>query len=102
MTINTVTFTDDTTGRVLCCKYWSHTTPGFTSGLPENCYPGETEVGDPEYFLNGDPIDYNDIPTDLQPIADEMYEADEDHPSFEFSQEDDDRPDDDGSDPEYD
>lgn len=63
-------------GRELVCKYEYETTFGNYSGLPENCYPDETEVGEPDYYLNGEWIEETDIPADLAAIAEAMYEWD--------------------------
>ena len=36
-------------GRELVCKYEYETIYGFTSELPENCYPDESQVGEADY-----------------------------------------------------
>lgn len=72
----TVTY-KEANGLTLRCEYDYRVTPGKYCGLPEDCYPDETEAGDPTYFLNGEQIDENDLPTELVSIAEEMYEADE-------------------------
>jgi hypothetical protein len=63
-------------GRELVCKYDYEVTLGFTSGLPENCYPDETEVGEPEYYLDGKWIEESDLPEDLKEVAEAMYSSD--------------------------
>lgn len=71
-------------GRKLRCEYGYHVTPGFTCGLPENCYPDEVDIGDPEYFIEDDPVNYRDMPKGLSAIADAMYESSED-PRFTYT-----------------
>lgn len=72
----TVTF-EMSDGRTLKCEYGYKVTPGNYSGLPENCYPDEVDVGEPEYFIDDDPVEYNALPKGLDAIADAMYEAGE-------------------------
>jgi hypothetical protein len=95
MPTNAITVTYETpSGDILECRYLEMVTPGFTSGLPENCYPDECEIGDPEYYLNDEFIAEGDIPADLVDIAQYMYESGDDG-RFKFSSEPyDDRPDD--------
>lgn len=69
----TVTF-EMTDGRTLSCEYGLSVTPGNYSGLPENCYPDECDLGDPTYYIDGDEIAYEDLPKGLDKIADAMYE----------------------------
>lgn len=68
----TVTF-EMSDGRELKCEYPYHVTPGNYSGLPENCYPDEVDVGDPEYFIDNDLVSYDELPKGLSAIADAMY-----------------------------
>ncbi len=70
-------------GDELRCEFLLHHTPGFTSGLPENCYPDEDDVDDPEYFLNDEYISEDDLPDSLQEIATRMYE---DYSDFEYTE----------------
>ncbi len=62
-------------GRVLSCEYVLAVTPGNYSGLPENCYPDESDAGDPTYFIDGDEVEYKNLPKGLDVIADKLYEA---------------------------
>lgn len=52
----TVTF-EMSDGRTLKCEYGYSVTRGNYSGLPENCYPDEVDVGEPEYSIDGDGIE---------------------------------------------
>lgn len=96
MSITLVTVRYETDALELVCKYYIHTTPGFTLGLPENCYPDESEIGEPEYYLDG--VFISSIPAELVGIADAMYESEEDE-RFTYTYKEDY---DDGPDPEYD
>lgn len=82
----TVTF-EMSDGRVLECQYAYHVTPGNYSGLPENCYPDEVDVGEPEYFIDGDPVDYANLPKGLSAVADAMYEDGEGDDRFTYKAE---------------
>lgn len=62
-------------GRVLSCEYGVSYTPAYISGPPEDCYPEESDAGDPTYFIDGDEIEYKDLPKGLAVIADKLYEA---------------------------
>jgi hypothetical protein len=73
-------------GRELECVYPVHVTPGNYSGLPENCYPDECDVGEAEYFLDGDEISVARLPKGLDVIAEAMYEADDSDKRFKFKQ----------------
>lgn len=64
-----------TDGRVLSCEYGVSYTPAYISGPPEHCYPEESDVGEPTYFIDGDEIEYKDLPKGLDKIADKLYEA---------------------------
>lgn len=72
--------------RELECRYSVEVTPGNYTGLPENCYPDESDVGEPEYFIDGDEIDYADLPKGLDAIADAMYNEGESDKRFTFKQ----------------
>lgn len=80
----TVTF-EMSDGRELKCEYPYHVTPGNYSGLPENCYPDEVDVGDPEYFIDDDPVSYDELPKGLSAIADAMYENGENDSRFKYT-----------------
>lgn len=71
-------------GRLLECKYTETVTPGFTSGLPENCYPDEYETGEPEYFIDGELLSESELPSDIVDIASAMYEADDSDKRFTY------------------
>lgn len=73
-------------GRSLTCTYPVSVTPGNYTGLPENCYPDESDVGEAEYAIDGDEISYADLPKGLDAIADEMYNADDSDKRFKFKQ----------------
>lgn len=75
-------------GRNFECVYDVRVTPGNTYGPPENCYPDESDVGEPEYFIEGDEVEYKSLPKGLDAIADAMYNADESDKRFKFEQED--------------
>lgn len=60
-------------GRELECRYWYFTTRGVCSGRPEDCYPDETEIGDPDYFLDGKWISIDSLPKGLYELAEEMH-----------------------------
>lgn len=62
-------------GRILSCEYGVSFTPGNYSGLPENCYPDESEAGEPTYYIDGEEVDYKDLPKGLDKIADKLYKA---------------------------
>lgn len=55
-------------GRVLSCEY-------VLSVTPEDCYPEESDAGEPTYFIDGEEVDYKDLPKGLDAIADRLYEA---------------------------
>lgn len=74
MSLVTVTF-EMRNGQILKCEYPVHFTPGNYTGLPENCYPDESEPGDPTYYIDGKEIDYKDLPKGLEKVADEMLEV---------------------------
>lgn len=59
-------------------------TPGNTWGAPENCYPDEYNSEEPEYFIEGDPIAYEDLPKGLAAMADAMYDGTD--PRFTYHQ----------------
>lgn len=81
----TVTF-EMSNGQELKCEYGYRIIRGNYSGLPENCYPDETDVGDPTYFLDGDEIDRDKLPKGLEVIADEMYESGESDSRFTYKE----------------
>lgn len=62
-------------GRVLSCEYGVSYTPAYISGPPEDCYPEESDAGEPTYFIDGEEVDYNELPKGLAAIADKLYEA---------------------------
>lgn len=62
-------------GRVLSCEYVLSVTPAYISGPPEDCYPEESDVSEPTYFIDGEEVDYKDLPKGLDAIADKLYEA---------------------------
>ncbi len=61
-------------GREFECKYSYRTTLGNYSGLPENSYPDEVEVGDPEFYIDGEYVTEKDLPKGLPTIANALYE----------------------------
>lgn len=61
-------------GRILMVKYQTTHIPGFLSGLPEDCYPDEDEDTDPQYFIDGNEVEYQDIPAELDDIFAAMAE----------------------------
>lgn len=69
----TVTF-EMNDGRILKCQYGYRIIPGNISGPPEFCYPDETDVGEPTYYLDDNEINLSDLPTGLDTIAEQMYE----------------------------
>ena len=83
----TVTF-EMSDGRTLKCEYGYSVTRGNYSGLPENCYPDEVDVGEPEYSIDGDEIEYDKLPKGLDVIADAMYEEGEGDSRFRYSEND--------------
>ena len=62
-------------GRELECWYEYTHTSGYTSGLPEHCYPDETDVDEPEYYIDGEPVEVSQLPRGLDVIATKLYEA---------------------------
>lgn len=74
-------------GRTLKCEYGYKVTPGNYSGLPENCYPDEVDVGELEYFIDDYPVEYSALPKGLNVIADAMYEDGRDDPRFSYKEE---------------
>lgn len=83
-------------GRELSCSYGVKYIPGRTSGPPEYCYPDESDVGEPEYELDGVPVSVDRLPKGLNTIAEAMYEADQSDKRFSWSEDDsggDDEPD---------
>lgn len=75
-------------GRTLECRYGYGVTRGNYSDLPENCYPDEVDVGEAEYYIDGDEIEYEKLPKGLDVIADAMYEEGEGDPRFHYSEND--------------
>lgn len=75
-----------TDGRTLSCEYGLSVTPGNYTGLPENCYPDECDVGDPTYYIDGDEIEYKDLPKGLDKIADTMYEDGQSDRRFKYAE----------------
>lgn len=73
-----------TDGRVLSCEYGVSSMPAYTSGLPEDCYPAESEAGDATYFIDGVEVDYEDLPKGLATMADKLYEAE--HGEYNYSE----------------
>lgn len=72
---NVTTEFEMTNGRVLSCEYGVLYAPAYVSGLPEDCYPEESDAGEPTYFIDGEEVDYKDLPRGLAAIADKLYEA---------------------------
>ena len=80
----TVTF-EMSDGREFKCEYPYHVTPGNYSGLPENCYPDEVDVGDPTYYIDDEEVDYGKLPKGLSSLADAMYENGENDSRFKYT-----------------
>ena len=80
----TVTF-EMSDGRELKCEYPYNVTPGNYSGLPENCYPDEVDVGDPTYYIDDEEVDYDKLPKGLSTLADAMYEDGENDSRFKYT-----------------
>ena len=74
-TYNVTTEFEMQDGRVLSCEYGVSYTPAYISGPPEDCYPAESDAGEATYFIDGDEIEYDDLPKGLCAIADKLYEA---------------------------
>lgn len=75
-------------GRELECRYSYSVTYGNYSGLPENCYPDESDVGEPTYYLDGKEIDVTKLPKGLEAIAEAMYDNGESDSRFHYSESD--------------
>ena len=88
----TVTF-ELSDGRELECRYGYAVTYGNYSGLPENCYPDECDVSEPEYFLDGKAVELSELPKGLEAIAEAMYEADSSSRKFSYREDDPEGPD---------
>lgn len=72
---NVTTSFEMTDGRELTCEWVLCVIEGNYYGLPENCYPDESEESDPVYYIDGDEIAYEDLPKGLAAIADKMYQC---------------------------
>ena len=81
----TVTF-EMSNGQELKCEYGYRVIYGNISGPPEYCYPDETDVGEPTYYLDGDEIDVADLPKGLDVIAEVMYESGESDSRFTYKE----------------
>lgn len=75
-----------TDGRTIECRYGYAVTRGNYSGLPENCYPDEVDIGEPDYYIDGEWVNYNSLPKGLDAIADAMYEEGEGDDRFTYSE----------------
>ena len=75
-------------GRILQCTYpvW------YDAGTYWD--PPESDVGEPDYELDGDPVNVEDLPRGLDRIANEMYENSDDPKFKTVADEDDGRPED--------
>ena len=73
-------------GRELECRYHYAVTYGNYSGLPENCYPDETDVEDPTYYLDGKEVEVSELPKGLDAIAEAMYDNGESDKRFHYSE----------------
>ena len=80
-------------GRELSCEYEVSYTPAKTWGLPEDCHPEESDVGDPTYRIDNEEVDYNKLPKGLAKIADALYNDDGDSRFHRKESEPDDGPD---------
>lgn len=77
MSLCTVTW-EMKNGLTLCCVYPFHYTPA------SYWEPADSDLGEPTYYIDGDEIEYANLPRGLDRIADLMYEGsigtmDEDH-----------------------
>lgn len=77
-------------GRTLSCAYSYHVTPGNYSGPYESSYPDEVDEGEPEYELDGNPVEVAALPKGLEVIAEAMYEADQSDKRFSYKEDQDD------------
>lgn len=73
-------------GRELECRYSYSVTPGNYYGLPENCYPDESEVGEPTYYIDGVETDVTKLPKGLEVIAEAMYDNGESDSRFHYNE----------------
>lgn len=64
-----------TDGRVLECQYVLSVTPAKLWGAPENCYPEESEQSDAVFTIDGQEVDYDNLPKGLSAIADKLEQA---------------------------
>lgn len=61
-------------GRILTCTFVQVTFHGNKSGSHDDSFDDEHDVSDPEYELDGDPVEQDDLPEELQPVAVRMYQ----------------------------
>lgn len=81
----TVTF-ELADGRELRCEYSYSVTYGNISGPPEYCYPDESDVGEPTYYLDDNEVTVEQLPKGLEVIAEAMYDNGESDKRFTYSE----------------
>ncbi|AXC34288.1 hypothetical protein P7I17_gp34 [Escherichia phage Halfdan] len=64
-----------TDGRILECTYVLSVTPARLWGAPENCYPEESEASEGVFTIDGEEVDYDNLPKGLAVIADKLEQA---------------------------
>lgn len=60
-------------GRILTCEYTKTTIRGNLSGSHDDSYPDEHDYSDPEYTLDGEHFEQDDLPIELTEVAVSMY-----------------------------
>lgn len=74
-------------GRLLECQYLLKVVCGNVCGLPEDCYPDEVEASEEEFFLDGERVEYSDLPRGLGTVANQMAQADSTTAKFTWTEE---------------
>lgn len=81
----TVTF-ELSDGRELRCEYSYSVAYGNISGPPEHCYPDESDVGEPTYYLDDNEVNVEQLPNGLEVIAEAMYDNGESDTRFRYTE----------------